>query len=147
MHWSVSNSLIRFYLQPCTNAEWGMKGNQWLSLHQTVDAKKEKIFSPDLLIALRWYAVCGALGFLCCQAAQARKNPKKNSQVLLPVIWGVMTLMWRHCNGIGVLLLNDADDIRRCKIISYGRLTHSSVWHRSTVDMSYGRLTKSSVWH
>ena len=45
----------RSYLQPCSNAEWGMKGNQWLSLHQTVDAKKEKIFSPDLLIALRWY--------------------------------------------------------------------------------------------
>ena len=48
----MSNSLIRSYLQPCTNAEWGMNGNQWLSLHQTVNAKKE-IFSTDLLIALR----------------------------------------------------------------------------------------------
>ena len=32
-----------------------MKDNQWLSLHQTVDAKKGKIFSPDLLIALWRY--------------------------------------------------------------------------------------------
>ena len=53
----MSNSLIRSYLQPCTNAEWGMKGIECLSLHQTVDAKKEKIFSPDLLIALRRYDI------------------------------------------------------------------------------------------
>ena len=49
----MPNSLIRSYPQPCTNTELGVKGNQWLSLLQTVDAKKEMIFSPNLLIALR----------------------------------------------------------------------------------------------
>ena len=51
----MSNSIIRPYRQPCTKAKWEMKGNQRLSLHQTVDAKKGKISSRDLLIALRKY--------------------------------------------------------------------------------------------
>ena len=53
MHWSVSNSLISSYLQPCTNSNWEMKGNQWLSLLWI--PKRGRFFSPDLLIALRRY--------------------------------------------------------------------------------------------
>ena len=56
VHWSAPNSLIRSYLQPCTNS---MRGDEseavapiiWL--YQTVDAQKEEVFFPDLLITLR----------------------------------------------------------------------------------------------
>ena len=32
VHWSVPNSLIRSYFQPCTNSMWGMKVKLWLPL-------------------------------------------------------------------------------------------------------------------
>ena len=32
VHWSAPNSLIRSYLQPCTNSMWGMKVKLWLPL-------------------------------------------------------------------------------------------------------------------
>ena len=58
VHWSEPNSLIRFYLQPCTNSMWGDESEAvapiiWL--YQIVDAQKEEVFFPDLLITLRSY--------------------------------------------------------------------------------------------
>ena len=58
VHWSAPNSLIRSYLQPCTNSMWGDESEAvapiiWL--YQIVDAQKEKVFFPELLITLRSY--------------------------------------------------------------------------------------------
>ena len=59
VHWSAPNSLIMFYLQPYTNSMWGDESEAvapiiWL--YQTVDAQKEEVSLPDLLITLRRYA-------------------------------------------------------------------------------------------
>ena len=56
VHWSAPNSLIRSYFQPCTNSTWRDESEAvapiiWLD--QTVDARKEEVFFPDLLITLR----------------------------------------------------------------------------------------------
>ena len=58
VHWSAPNSLIRSYLQPCTNSMWGDESEAvapiiWL--YQIVDAQKEEVFFPELLITLRSY--------------------------------------------------------------------------------------------
>ena len=58
VHWSVPNSLIRSYLQPCTNSMWGDESEAvapiiWL--FQIVDAQKEEVLFPELLITLRSY--------------------------------------------------------------------------------------------
>ena len=59
VHWSTPNSLIRSYLQPCTNSMWGDESEAvapiiWL--YQTVDAwNEEEVFFPNLLITLRRY--------------------------------------------------------------------------------------------
>ena len=58
VHWSAPNSLIRSYLQPCTNAMWGDESEAvapiiWL--YQIVDAQKEEVVFPELLITLRSY--------------------------------------------------------------------------------------------
>ena len=60
VHWSAPNSLIRSYLQPCTNSMWGDESEAvapiiWL--YQTVDAQKEEVSFPNLLITLRRYAI------------------------------------------------------------------------------------------
>ena len=57
VHWSAPNSLIRSYLQPCTNSMWGDESEAvapiiWL--YQTVDAQKEEFSFPNL-ITLRRY--------------------------------------------------------------------------------------------
>ena len=59
VHWIAPNSLIRSYLQPCTNSMWGDESEAvapiiWL--YQIVDAQKEEVFFPELLITLRSYA-------------------------------------------------------------------------------------------
>ena len=56
VHWRMPISLIRSYLQPCTNTMWGNESEAvapiiWL--YQTVDAQKEEVYFPDLLITLR----------------------------------------------------------------------------------------------
>ena len=56
VYWSAPNSLIRSYLPSCINTIWGDESEAvapiiWL--YQTVDALKEEIFFPDLLITLR----------------------------------------------------------------------------------------------
>ena len=56
MHWSAPNSLFSSFLQPCTNSMWGDESEAvapiiWL--YQTVDARKEEVFFPNLLITLR----------------------------------------------------------------------------------------------
>ena len=61
VHWSAPNSLIRSYLQPCTNSMWGDESEAvapiiWL--YQIVDARKEEVFFPELLITLRSYDGC-----------------------------------------------------------------------------------------
>ena len=58
VHWSAPNSLIRSYLQPCTNSTWGDESEAvapiiWL--YQIVDAQKEEVCFPELLITLRSY--------------------------------------------------------------------------------------------
>ena len=58
VHWSAPNSLIRSYLQPCTNSMWGDESEAvapiiWL--FQIVDAQKEEVCFPELLITLRSY--------------------------------------------------------------------------------------------
>ena len=58
VHWSAPNSLIGSYLQPCTNSMWGDESEAvapiiWL--YQIVDAQKEEVFFPELLITLRSY--------------------------------------------------------------------------------------------
>ena len=58
VHWSASNSLIRSYLQPCTNSMWGHESEAVapiIRLYQTVDAQKEDVSLPNLLITLRRY--------------------------------------------------------------------------------------------
>ena len=60
VHWSAPNSLIRSYLQPCTNLMWEDESEAvapiiWL--YQTGDAQKEEVFFSDLLITLRRYAL------------------------------------------------------------------------------------------
>ena len=62
VHWSAPNSLIRSYLQPCTNSMWGDESEAvapiiWL--YQIVDAQKEEVFFPEFLITLRSYVVSG----------------------------------------------------------------------------------------
>ena len=61
VHWSVPNSLIRSYLLPCTNSMWGDESEAvapiiWL--YQIVDAQKEEVFFPELLITLLSYVQC-----------------------------------------------------------------------------------------
>ena len=59
VHWSAPNSLIRSYLQPCTNAMWGDESEgvaPIIWLYQIVDAQKEEVVFPELLITLRSYA-------------------------------------------------------------------------------------------
>ena len=60
VHWSAPDSLIRSYHQPCTNSMWGDESEAvapiiWL--YQIMDAQKENVFFPDLLITLRSYEV------------------------------------------------------------------------------------------
>ena len=62
VHWSAPNSLIRSYLQPCTNSMWGDESEAvapiiWL--YQIVDAQKEEVCFPVLLITLRSYGYQG----------------------------------------------------------------------------------------
>ena len=57
VHMSAPNSLIKSYLQPCTNSVWGDESEAvapiiWL-IYRTVDARKEEVLFPDLLITLR----------------------------------------------------------------------------------------------
>ena len=59
VHWSAPNSLIRSYLQPCTNSMWGDESEAMAPivwLYQTVDAQKVEVSFPNLLITLRRYA-------------------------------------------------------------------------------------------
>ena len=61
VHWSPPNSLIRSYLLPCTNSMWGDESEAvapiiWL--YQIVDAQKEEVFFPELLITLPSYVQC-----------------------------------------------------------------------------------------
>ena len=56
VHWSQPISLIRSYRQLCTNSMWGDESegvNLIIWLYQTVDAQKEEVVSPNLLITLR----------------------------------------------------------------------------------------------
>ena len=58
VHWRAPNSLIRSYLQPCTNSMSGDESEAvapiiWL--YQIVDAQKEEVFFPNLLITLQSY--------------------------------------------------------------------------------------------
>ena len=58
VHRSAPNSLIRSYLQPCTNSMWGDESESvapFIWLYQIVDAQKEEVFFPYLLITLRSY--------------------------------------------------------------------------------------------
>ena len=59
VHWSAPNSLIRSYLQPCTNSMWEDESEavaHIIWLYQIVDAQKEEVFFPELLTTLRSYA-------------------------------------------------------------------------------------------
>ena len=114
VHWSAPNSLIRSYLQPCTNSMWGDESEAvapiiWL--YQIVDAQKEEVFIPELLITLRSY-VPHPIQVLCKQKSLvSEKNVgllsfplllaliKCGQTVQLPKTWGTMPLIWRHCNG------------------------------------------------
>ena len=67
VHWSAPNSIIRSYLQPCTNSIWGDESEAvapiiWL--YQSVDARKGEVFFPDLLITLRRHV---SLTYLCIE--------------------------------------------------------------------------------
>ena len=60
VHWSAPNSLIRSYLQPCTNSMWRDESEAvapiiWL--FQIVDAQKEEVLFPELLLTVRSYVV------------------------------------------------------------------------------------------
>ena len=68
VHWSAPNSLIRSYLQPNTNSMWGDESEAvapiiWL--FQIVDAQKEEVLFPELLITVRSY---GTRPLLFCVA-------------------------------------------------------------------------------
>ena len=60
VHWSAPNSIIRSYLQPCKNSMWGDQSELMapiIWLYQTLDAQKEEVFYPDLLITLRRHVI------------------------------------------------------------------------------------------
>ena len=100
----MSNSLIRSYLQPWTNTEWGMKGNQWLSLHQTVDAKKEKIFSPDLLIAFRRYVYSGFIEYSVHKSVFVAGHNGTCRAIWLGSVWDWTNTgcLWSPCIHLGM---------------------------------------------
>ena len=77
VHWSAPNSLIRSYLQHCTNSMWGDESEAvapiiWL--YQTVHARKEEVFFPDLLITLRRHAFPMLLPLLCHMVPLHNRN-------------------------------------------------------------------------
>ena len=60
VHWSTPDSLIRSYLKPCANSMWRDESEAvapiiWL--YQIVEAQKEEVFFPELLITLRSYDI------------------------------------------------------------------------------------------
>ena len=60
MHLSAPNSLIRSYLQPHINSMWGDESEDVapiILLYQTVDAQKEEVSFPNLLITLGRYGM------------------------------------------------------------------------------------------
>ena len=81
-------------------------------------------------------SACGALHSIFFVVRQ-HKHVNKQS----------MTLIWRHHHEIGIILLSRTDDIRKYKVISYGRLSNSSVWYDNSISISYEGLTNLSVWH
>ena len=93
VHWSAPNSLIRSYLQPCTNAMWGDESEAvapiiWL--YQIVNAQKEEVVFPELLITLRSYDLTASNGTLLLDVAvlvleilflfQVMFNPKRGGK-------------------------------------------------------------------
>ena len=92
VHWSAPNSLIRSYLQPCTNSMWGDKNEAVapiICLYQIVDAQKEEVCFPELLITLRSYGatvrkrpIWVNIDFLSCVTLQLDVWPWKTIEHL-----------------------------------------------------------------
>ena len=87
--WSAPNSLIRSYLQPCTNSMWGNESEAvapiiWL--YQIVDAQKEEVFFPELLITLGSYVVVWFLmdGLAACVFCKKMTSTKQHMH---PIGW------------------------------------------------------------
>ena len=77
VHWSAPNSLIRPIPQPCTISKWGDESEAvapiiWL--YQTVDAWKEEVFFPNLLITLRRYGPANFNGYTCTDNSQLQQG-------------------------------------------------------------------------
>ena len=104
VHWSAPNSLIRSYLQPCTNSMWGDESEAvapiiWL--FQIVDAQKEEVFFPKLLITVRSYgAVCWA-HFMCHQ--KLRPTSVSHPFSFLNSSWGLTGE--KHYQKIAIAIL------------------------------------------
>ena len=99
VHWSGPNSLIKSYLQPCTNSMWGDESESvspFIWLYQTVDARKEGIFFPDLLITLRRHA--HVTSYVSHEQTQPRSCPKVNPCQVGP--WSVKNCTREGGNGL-----------------------------------------------
>ena len=110
VHWSAPNSLTRSYLQLCTNSMWGNESEgvaPIIWLYKTVDAQKEEVFSPDLLITLRRHDIFHskhAFENVVCKSAKWRQfllgRNVLNAAVFLPP-WAWLNILnsrqkWRH---------------------------------------------------
>ena len=119
VHWSAPNSLIRSYLQSCTNSMWGDESEAvapiiWL--YQTVDAQKEEVFFPDLLITLQRHAK--KTSKLCITGLCEENSPvtsefpaQRASNMENVSIW------WRHHDNISWFLV--LWEIRKLPLIHY----------------------------
>ena len=104
VHWNAPNSLIRSYLQPCTNSMWGDESEAvapiiWL--YQIVDAQKEEVFFPELLITLRSYEKHAEVNFIFADVPLLNKS-RHVSWIFcsLPEVW---LQLWHHVCGMNGL--------------------------------------------
>ena len=129
VHWSVPNSLIRSYLQPCTNSMWGDESEAvapiiWL--YQTVDVQKEEVFIPDLLITLRSYenlSLTWNRSPVFCQILSAILNDVLRSIKMIQNHWQPEKL---HCCSYWWLGIVRCQDI--CRHIDTSHIDAETKW-------------------
>ena len=143
VHWSAPNSLIRSYLQPCTNSMWGDESEAVapiIRLYQIVDAQKEEVFFPELLITLRSYGYSRIPG-----------TPKTHGNQLVPrrvCGWWTRGSKTREGRRQGLCIQsrfgwhnNGRDVLHLCSIGRPGAIGHG--WW--LVDDIHQRLARSSM--
>ena len=123
VHWSAHNSLIRAYLQPCTNSMWGDESEAvapiiWL--FQIVDAQKEEVFFPELLITVRSYG--------CVKSSPQHRNQGNAKDRIQNITW---TKKWNPPHGKSLRISH----LLNVKSMADGNMLHTSImpeWHQKT---------------